>query len=74
MMWAEFVLAFGVFFASHSIPVRPPVRPWLVSRLGAGGFHLVYSLLSLAVLGWLITAAGRAPYVELWTWALGSRG
>jgi uncharacterized membrane protein len=30
---------------------------------------LAYSALSLAVLAWLIGAAGRAPYVGLWDWA-----
>lgn len=31
----------------------------------AGGLTL-YALVSLVALGWLIAAAGRAPYVELW--------
>lgn len=70
MAWAEFILAFAVFFASHSLPVRPPVKPWLVARLGRWGFTLAYSALSLAILAWLIVAAGRAPYVELWAWAM----
>ncbi len=69
MAWAEFIAAFVVFFLSHSVPVRPPVKPWLVQHIGAGPFALLYSLLSLAVLAWLIVAAGRAPYVELWGWA-----
>jgi uncharacterized membrane protein len=69
MGWAEYALAFAVFFLSHSLPVRPPLRPCLVGRLGQRGFVLVYSALSLAVLAWLIGAAGRAPLVPLWTWA-----
>ena len=69
MGWIEFTLAFLTFFATHSIPVRPPVRGWLVGRLGQRGFGLVYSMLSLVVLGWLITAARRAPYIGLWPWA-----
>ena len=68
MAWTEFVLAFAAFFASHALPVRPPIRPALVSRLGARGFSLAYSALSLAVLAWLIGAAGRAPHVTLWPW------
>lgn len=67
--WLEFALALGVFFASHALPVRPPVKPWLVARLGARGFALAYSLLSLVILIWLITAAGRAPHVPLWYYA-----
>ena len=69
MGWVEFVMAYAVFFLSHSIPVRPPVRPWLQARLGGSGFTLVYSALSLAVLAWLIGAAGRAPHVIQWNWA-----
>ncbi len=70
--WGEFIAAYVVFLASHAIPVRPPVKPWLVARLGRAGYAVVYSALSLAVLVWLIVAAGRAPYVQIWprtTWA-----
>lgn len=69
--WTEFSLAFLAFFASHGIPVRPPVKDHIVALIGARGFTLAYSALSIAVLVWLIGAAGRTPYVELWpreTW------
>lgn len=69
MGWIEFTCAFCVFFLSHAVPVRPPVRPWLEARLGARGFTMAYSLLSLGVLAWLIGAAARAPVVPLWDWA-----
>jgi uncharacterized membrane protein len=69
MGWTEFAAAFAAFFLTHALPVRPPLRPWLVARLGPRGFGLAYSALSLAVLAWLIGAAGRAPYVPLWPWA-----
>ncbi|AWZ18881.1 NnrU family protein [Roseovarius sp. TM1035] len=69
MVWAEFIAAFGGFFLSHSVPVRPKVKAWLVERLGPRGFTLGYSLLSLGVLAWVIGAAGRAPFVPLWDWA-----
>jgi uncharacterized membrane protein len=69
MAWSGFIIAYVVFFLSHSLPVRPPLRPWLQRRLGRGGFTLAYSALSLAVLAWLIAAAGRAPHVPLWDWA-----
>lgn len=71
MAWVEFGGAVCLFLLSHALPVRPPLRPWLVARLGARGFTLAYSVLSLAVLVWLIAAAGRAPFVPLWdeaTW------
>lgn len=72
--WGVFVAALAVFLASHVIPVRPPVRPWLVARMGVRGYYAGYSLLSIAILVWLIVAAGRAPYVQVlpawpvWRW------
>jgi uncharacterized membrane protein len=69
MGWTGFAVAFAAFFLTHALPVRPPLRPWLVARLGPRGFGLAYSALSVAVLAWLIAAAGRAPHVPLWTWA-----
>jgi uncharacterized membrane protein len=65
MEWAEFTAAPSVFLFSHAVPVRPPTKPWLVGRLGQRSFTIGYSLLSLAVLAWLIGAAGRAPFVLL---------
>lgn len=64
--WGSFILAFVVFFLSHAIPVRPPVKPWIVARIGARGFGIAYSILSIAILTWLIVAAYRVPYVMLW--------
>lgn len=66
MGWSGFVLAFAAFFVSHSVPVRPPLRPYLVRALGARGFTLAYSALSLGALSWLLVAAGQAPFVALW--------
>ena len=69
MEWIAFAAAFVLFFLSHSLPIRPPLRPWLQARLGRRGFVAAYSLLSLAVVGWLVAAAGRAPHVPIWSWA-----
>lgn len=66
MDWLEFIAAFAFFFASHALPVRPPTKQAIVARIGARGFSLVYSALSVFALGWLIVAAGRAPYIILW--------
>ena len=63
--WAEFSAALTLFLLSHVIPVRPPVRPWLVRLLGTRGYLLGYSAVSVFLLVWLIVAAGRAPYLEL---------
>jgi len=73
--WAEFVAAFAVFLLSHAIPARPSVRASLIAALGERWFLVVYSLVALAVLAWLIVAAGRAPFVELWPfepWQMGA--
>jgi len=69
MEWISFAAAFAVFLLSHSLPLRPAIKRALVARLGTRGFSLVYSALSLAMLGWLVHAAAGAPRVALWAWA-----
>lgn len=69
MGWSAFVLALIGFFLSHSVPIRPPLRPLLERVLGRRGFTIAYSLLSVGALVWLIVAAGRAPFVLIWEWA-----
>ena len=61
--------ALAAFFASHSLPVQPPIRRWLHARLGKVVYLSFYSGVSLAVLVWLVIAAGRAPFVEIWPFA-----
>jgi uncharacterized membrane protein len=68
--WAEMGIAFAVFFASHLVPARPAVRRLLLERFGAGAYGALYSLVSLAVLAWLIEAARNAPHVQLWDFEL----
>lgn len=67
MAWFEFAAALVVFLASHIAPTRPPVRRALVAALGARGFTALYSALSLAALAWLVVAAGRAPFIPIWS-------
>lgn len=64
--WLEMAAAAVLFFASHSAPALPALRRRLVGALGEAGYLTLYSLASLFALGWLIVAAGRAPYVEVW--------
>ncbi len=64
--WAELVTAFAVFLAAHIIPMRPGLKAALIRHLGKPGYIAGFSLLSLGLLYWLLMAAGRAPYVELW--------
>lgn len=63
--WGLFLAALATFLLSHMIPARPAVRGWLIGALGRAGYFAAYSLISLAVLGWLIIAAANAPYVEV---------
>ena len=65
--WTEFSGALLAFFALHSIPVRPAIKSRIVDLVGARPFTLIYSCISLLALGWLIVAASRAPYIELWS-------
>lgn len=64
--WAEFATALGIFLISHAVPTRPAIKARLNSALGQVGFLVVYSLISVALLVWIIAAAGRAPYLPLW--------
>lgn len=68
----EFLLALIVFLAAHSIPARPAVRARFVAALGERLYLLLYSLLSLGLLAWLISAAIRAPVVPLWPTTIAS--
>jgi uncharacterized membrane protein len=69
--WGEFGVAFALFLVSHALPARPPVRRRLVGSLGERGYLAAYGAVSLAILAWLVTAAGRAPYVPLWPYSEG---
>jgi uncharacterized membrane protein len=62
----EFLASLAAFFAAHAVPPHPRVRPYLVARLGRRAYLAGYSLLSLALLAWLISASARAPHVVLW--------
>ena len=63
--WGAFIAALVVFLLSHAIPARPVVRDRLIELMGRTFYFISYSVLSLAVLGWLIVAAADAPYVEV---------
>lgn len=64
--WSALVLAIVLFVVSHMIPARPAAREWLVRHIGKAAYLIAYSVLSILVFGWLIVAAGRAPYLPLW--------
>ncbi|MBS8226446.1 NnrU family protein [Vannielia litorea] len=64
--WAEYALALVVFIASHFLPRLGGLRERLIAALGRRAYFSLYGLLSTALLVWLVSAAVRAPYVELW--------
>lgn len=66
MGWLELALALGVFMASHRIPALAGLKQRLEGVLGRRGYVAVFSLVSTALLFWVIFAAGRAPFVQLW--------
>lgn len=66
----ELLAAVALFMLSHMLPMRPRFREPLERWLGARGFLLGYSLLSLAIIYWLARAFAHAPYLQLWPWML----
>jgi uncharacterized membrane protein len=66
MTWIGFAAVFGLFFLTHSLPLRPAIKAQIIGVTGAHTFRIGYSVLSLATLSLLIWAAGQAPYVQLW--------
>lgn len=64
--WAEFTLAMTLFAGSHFLPRLGGLRERLIAALGRRAYFSVYGVLSLALLVWVIVAAGRAPHVGLW--------
>ncbi|MCB1486308.1 MAG: NnrU family protein, partial [Bauldia sp.] len=51
---AEFLLAILLFLVAHVVPPAPPVRRRLVALLGRRGYLLAFSVLSLALLVWIV--------------------
>lgn len=66
---AQFLLAILLFLTAHVVPSAPPVRRRLVAFLGRRGYLLAYSVLSLALLVWIVITARSAPYMALWNFA-----
>ncbi len=63
----ELLLAFAAFIVSHVAIVRTRIRPWLIERIGKRNYLIAYSVLSLVLLGWVITALLTSPRVQLWS-------
>ena len=59
------VLYAALAFVGVHILTSTPIRAALVQRLGEGGFAGAFSLISAALLGWLIWANSVAPIEAL---------
>lgn len=66
MTWLPFAAALVVFVGSHYLPSRTGLREVAIMRLGRRTYFSIYGIVSLAVLAWVVVAAGQAPYVGLW--------
>ncbi|QIE44981.1 NnrU family protein [Pseudohalocynthiibacter aestuariivivens] len=64
--WGEYSLAMALFIGSHFVPRIGGLRDRLITALGQRIYFSVYGMMSLALLVWVVIAAGRAPYMELW--------
>lgn len=62
---ATLALAAGAFLVTHYIS-STPLRSELVGMLGEKTYLGLYTMVSLAALGWLIWAYVKAPYERLW--------
>jgi uncharacterized membrane protein len=59
-------IALIAFVGTH-FAMSHPLRAPMISTLGAGGFQIVYSLVSLATLGWAVYAFRETPIgAPLW--------
>jgi len=59
------IVAAAVFLLTHYV-ASTPLRSGLVKLLGENVYLGLYTLVSLAALGWMIWAFMRAPYAPLW--------
>ncbi len=62
----EVAIAMAVFLLSHVAIARTRIRPVLIERLGRRGYLTAYSILSVALLAWVIVALLESPRVWLW--------
>jgi uncharacterized membrane protein len=62
----EFATAFAAFLAAHVIPAAFGLRERMIAAVGRRMYMFGYSAISVGLLAWLIWAAQRAPYIELW--------
>lgn len=59
----ELALALAAFVGTHFL-MSHPLRAPMAKALGAMGFQIVYSLISIGTFAWAVMAFGRAPTTE----------
>lgn len=64
--WGEYLLVWLVFLVSHLLPSSKGMRARLIALMGRRLYFSIYGTVSLVLLVWMIVAAARAPYVEVW--------
>ena len=62
----EFLISLAAFVAAHVLPARTGLRARAIDRFGHRPYMAAYSVLSLALVAWVVSAASRAPHVALW--------
>ncbi len=62
---AQLYFATAAFLATHFIP-STPLRGVLVKALGQKAYTGLYTLISFAMIGWMVWAYNRAPLEPLW--------
>jgi uncharacterized membrane protein len=62
----EFALALAAFAAAHVLPAATGLRGPAIARVGRPAYVALYSVVSLGLLWWLVSATLRAPRLPLW--------
>lgn len=63
---AEFLAAFALFVALHSVPAVPAIRSQIIRRVGRPVYFVGYSAASTLALIWVFSAALALDYIPLW--------
>ena len=61
------IIGIVVFLGIHLLPTIPDLRDRLVGRLGANGYKVFFSLLSVAGFVLLVWGFARAPLIQVWS-------
>lgn len=65
--YTDLIASLIAFLVTHSIPAIRPVRARCVAIAGERAYLIAYSVVSVVVIAWMVSAALAAPYLELWS-------